>query len=102
VVVATAFGSAADVILGRDEASVVDHLLGHLREAWGPVPDPVEVTRSQWANDPFSRGAYTYVPPGATRADLDRLGEPVAGRLLFAGEGTGSARTGYLDGAFST
>lgn len=102
VVVSTAFGSAADVILGRDEPAVVDHLLGHILKAWGPVPDPVEVTRSRWALDPFSRGAYTYVPPGATRADLDLLGAPVTGRLMFAGEATGSERTGYLDGAFST
>ena len=33
---------------------------------------------------------------------LDLLGEPVHGRLVFAGEHTHSARTGYADGAYAT
>ena len=102
VVVATAFGSSAGLITERDEAEVVEHVLGHVRRAWGTVVDPVEVARSGWADDPFSRGAYTFVPPGATRGDLDALGRPVAGRVLFAGEATASVRVGYVDGAFAT
>jgi polyamine oxidase len=35
-------------------------------------------------------------------ADLERLGDPIGGRLLFAGEATGSARTGFADGAMLT
>ena len=35
-------------------------------------------------------------------ADVDLLGEPVSGRLLFAGEHTQSARTGYADGAMTS
>jgi hypothetical protein len=38
----------------------------------------------------------------AAPADLDLLGEPVGGRLLFAGEHTQSARTGYADGAMTS
>ena len=33
---------------------------------------------------------------------LDLLGTPVAGRLLFAGEHTQSARLGYADGAMTS
>jgi monoamine oxidase len=33
---------------------------------------------------------------------MDRLGEPVHGRVLFAGEHTYSARAGYADGAMSS
>lgn len=102
LVVATAFGSSAGLLVDGSDEEVVGHLMDHLRAGWGPVPDPVEVARSGWARDPFSRGAYTFVPPGSRRADLDLLGQPVGGRLLFAGEATGSARVGYLDGAFST
>jgi polyamine oxidase len=42
------------------------------------------------------------VPPGSANADLDLLGTPVAGRLLFAGEHTQSARLGYADGAMTS
>lgn len=102
VVVATAFGSSADLLVDGTDDEVTGHLMGHLRAAWGAVPDPVEIARSEWARDPYARGAYSFVPPGATRADFDLLGQPVAGRVLFAGEATGSARVGYVDGAFST
>ncbi len=42
------------------------------------------------------------MPPGSSNADLDLLGTPVAGRLLFAGEHTQSARLGYADGAMTS
>jgi polyamine oxidase len=41
-------------------------------------------------------------PPGASPADADLLGEPVGGRLLFAGEHTQSARMAYADGAMTS
>ena len=47
------------------------------------------------------RGLYPY-PPGASPADADLLGEPVGGRLLFAGEHTQSARLAYADGALTS
>lgn len=40
--------------------------------------------------------------PGSSNADLDLLGTPVAGRVLFAGEHTQSKRVGYADGAMSS
>ena len=40
-----------------------------------------------WQADPFSLGAYSYIPTGAVTAPL-RLAEPVAGTLFFAGEAT--------------
>jgi polyamine oxidase len=61
---------------------------------------PVAVTA--WADDPYAAGAYTSVPPGSTNADVDLLGTSVAGRVLFAGEHTQSARLGYADGAMTS
>jgi monoamine oxidase len=57
---------------------------------------------TSWANDPYSGGAYTHIPPGASPADADLLGEPIGGRLLFAGEHTQSARMAYADGAMTS
>lgn len=67
-----------------------------------PCPPPVAVEVTDWANDPCTAGAYTHVPPGASNADLDLLGTPVGGRILFAGEHTQSARVGYADGAMTS
>jgi monoamine oxidase len=74
-----------------------------IAEALGsPCRDPVAMTVTGWADDPYAAGAYTHVPPGSSNADLDLLGTPVAGRLLFAGEQTHSRRVGYADGAMTS
>jgi monoamine oxidase len=74
-----------------------------LAEATGhPCPAPIAVATTSWAHDPYTAGAYSHIPPGAEPADLDLLGEPVNGRLLFAGEHTQSARMGYADGAMTS
>jgi polyamine oxidase len=77
--------------------------LGLLAEATGrPCPAPAAVTVTSWASDPYAGGAYTHIPPGSGPADADLLGEPVGGRLLFAGEHTQSARLAYADGAMTS
>ena len=74
-----------------------------LAEAIGrPCPAPAGVAVTSWASDPYTGGAYTHIPPGARPADADLLGEPVGGRLLFAGEHTQSARLAYADGAMTS
>ena len=67
-----------------------------------PCPQPTAVAVTSWADDPWTGGAYTHIPPGASPADADLLGEPVGGRLLFAGEHTQSARLAYADGALTS
>jgi polyamine oxidase len=74
-----------------------------LAQATGrPCPAPAAVAVTSWASDPYAGGAYTHIPPGASPADADLLGEPVGGRLLFAGEHTQSARLAYADGALTS
>ena len=49
---------------------------------------PKGYIRTNWSRDPFSFGSYSFVAKGARRSDHAALGEPVAGRLFFAGEAT--------------
>ena len=97
------FHSAAGQLLEATPDRAAEWVLGLLAEAiGGPCPPPSAVAVTSWATDPYSDGAYTHIPPGAAPADLDMLGEPIDGRLLFAGEHTQSARTGYADGAMAS
>jgi monoamine oxidase len=60
-----------------------------LRRAFGSrARAPGRVLRTRWQSDPFARGCYSYIPLGATPADIDALAEPVDNRLFFAGEAT--------------
>ena len=97
------FHSAAAALHGASSDETAQWALGLLTEALGrPSPAPTAVAVSSWASDPYSCGAYTPIPPGATPADADLLGEPIGGRLLFAGEHTQSARLVYADGAMTS
>jgi polyamine oxidase len=97
------FHSATGHVLDATADDAARWALGLLSDAIGsPCPAPAAVTVTSWANDPYSRGAYTHIPPGARPADADLLGEPIGGRLLFAGEHTQSARMAYADGAMTS
>jgi monoamine oxidase len=97
------FHSAAGQLLGVAPEVAAGRVLAMLAEVIGePVPAPTAVAVTSWASDPYSGGAYSHIPPGASPADADLLGEPIGGRLLFAGEHTQSARMAYADGAMTS
>jgi monoamine oxidase len=97
------FHTTAGHLLEGTADDAAQWALGLLAEAIGsPPPAPAAVAVTSWAHDPYSGGAYTHIPPGASPADADLLGEPIGGRLLFAGEHTQSARVAYADGAMTS
>jgi polyamine oxidase len=103
ILVAHTGGRMAEQLNEMSEGEAVARLRGLIGEATGgAVPEPTDIIKTAWAADPYAGGAYTYLPRGASRHDLDAIGEPIAGRLLFAGEATGSARTAFADGAMTT
>jgi polyamine oxidase len=103
VLVFQIFHSAAGHVLGADPDDATQWVLDLLADAIGrSCPAPAAVAVTSWANDRYSGGAYTHIPPGADPADADVLGEPIGGRLLFAGEHTQSTRLAYADGAMTS
>ncbi len=103
VLAAFVFHSAAGHVLDGTPHDAVRWVLDMLAEAiGGPCPEPAAAAVTSWADDPCTGGAYTHIPPGAGPADVDLLGEPVGGRVLFAGEHTQSARLAYADGAMTS
>lgn len=55
-----------------------------------------------WLNDPWSRGAYTWVAAGGMEAHA-ALAEPLEGTLFFAGEATcGAGMNATMDGAIES
>lgn len=83
---AAAYGRACEDL---SDAACVAAALHTLRAIYGSrVPQPVAFLRTRWAADPFARGSYSYMAPGATPADRRILAAPLNGRLFFAGEHT--------------
>ena len=87
--------------LSADEA--LELTLTRLSEILGrDVPRPVDFTVTDWQGERFTRGAYSAVPIGVDGDDFDALAEPIAGRVLFAGEATNRKRHSTADGALSS
>ena len=73
-------------IFGLPPEGVLDQLQSHHRH--------------DWARDPLARGAYSWVPVGATDAPA-AMAQPVDGTLYFAGEHTDlTANWGTVHGAY--
>jgi hypothetical protein len=63
------------------------------------VPAPTAMRRSKWGTDPFARGSFSFDAVGADRGLREALAEPVADRLVIAGEACDPEAPGTLHGA---
>ena len=73
----------------KTDDDIVASALGVLETIHGnPIPTPTETRVTRWTTDPYSLGSYSFIPAGASPDDMRQLAEPVAGRVLFAGEAT--------------
>ncbi|KAJ4964805.1 hypothetical protein NE237_016654 [Protea cynaroides] len=101
VLIALVVGKAALDGQNMSSSDHVNHAVMVLRKLFGEasVPDPVASVVTNWGNDPFSRGAYSYVAVGSSGEDYDILGRPVENCLFFAGEATCKEHPDTVGGA---
>jgi monoamine oxidase len=92
LVVGWAGGPAAAGMERLSQNTQLEVALSALADALGASPSALHqrLDRAQvysWSDDPFARGAYSYVPVGQAPAQAV-LGRPVDDTLFFAGEAT--------------
>jgi monoamine oxidase len=63
---------------------------------------PIAWHVARWGDDPWSRGSWCTLRPGASPSDRATLAEPVAGRLVLAGEAVDLDQPAMLHGAFAS
>lgn len=106
VITAWAGGGAAERLLARG-ADPVAEALAALARVTGVERERVEAALEQsyfydWAADPWTRGAYSYLPVGGMEAQ-ERLRRPVRHTLFFAGEATtGGGNNATVAGAIES
>lgn len=54
--------------------------------ALASLSGPKGYLRTNWSQDPFSLGSYSYIPKGVRRSDIKALNKGVNNKLYFAGE----------------
>lgn len=100
-------GQAADVVAGLSPARQVRAALGSLASILGTTSSDLRAQLIDWHThdwnaDPYARGAYSYAVAGCQNGP-ERLAEPIANTLFFAGEATttdlgtvhGAIKSGY-------
>jgi predicted NAD/FAD-dependent oxidoreductase len=98
LVIGGAFGSSIEA---WSEGEVREFATRVVRRLFGKeAREPASVVVTRWSSDPFSLGAYSHLPVGATPDDLEALAAPVDKQLLFAGEATFRTHWGCIHGAF--
>ena len=100
-------GPGARDLARRTRGEIIDEAIGSLATALDTSRRTVKkhLVRAHyhdWDNDPFSRGAYSYVRVGGTRAP-GALAKSVEGTLYFAGEHVERGRrSGTVHGAIAS
>jgi monoamine oxidase len=101
VLLAFSAGTAGEKNELRSNAELVECLMACLRKMYGQnIPEPVGHLVTQWNQDPFSLGSYSYVPVGSKQSLRRQIGTPVENRVFFAGEATSQFFPATVHGAF--
>jgi monoamine oxidase len=108
LLVGWAGGPRADRIRSRSDNSqgIVDQSIDSLAQIFNVSPNEIgdqliEAYFHDWTNDPFTRGAYSYVPVDGLAAQ-QALAQPVDNKLFFAGEATAVGHIGTVHGAIQS
>lgn len=100
VLAALTAGSFAKSLESLSDEELQTKVMDVLRRLYGTnIPEPVQMLRTSWSQDPFSLGSYSYIPVGATMEDRETLAAPVGKRLFFAGEATSTQYPATVHGA---
>lgn len=67
-----------------------------------PHGDLVDWRITRWRADPWARGSYSYLAPGASSSTRRTLARPVGDRLFFAGEATDGDHPATVHGALAS
>ncbi len=99
-------GPNADKFIGLEEKYIVDHALSSLTQILGVSKKRLhelllESHTHDWNSDPFTRGAYAYLPVGGLEAQ-QTLASPLDNTLFFAGEATSIGHIGTVHGAIES
>lgn len=104
--VAWSGGPAADRLSRLSDGAVRDAAISSLAGALNQSTRRISrhlraIHHHDWQADPFSRGAYSYLPVGAIDAPA-QLAKPVQETLFFAGEATAKGETGTVHAAIAS
>lgn len=96
-----AFGNYATLTETQTNNQIIDDIMSHLKIMYGNnIPNPTQFLRTNWANNPFSYGSYSFATNATNSNNFINLGNAVSNKLFFAGEHTIKEYRGTVHGAY--
>jgi len=96
-----AFGDYATETESMTDSEIINEIMFHLKSIYGnSIPNPVNLLRTKWGQNPHTFGAYSYSTNGSTSNDFDILADQVNNKIFFAGEHTEREYRGTVHGAY--
>lgn len=101
ILVAFNTGQFARTLEKMPDTEIVAQAMSTLKTIYGnSIPNPTDSFITRWGRDPYTLGAYSYIPVGSKGKHYDHMAEPVDNRLFFAGESTYREYPATVHGAF--
>ena len=96
-----ALGHFARVSEQMSDEAILEKIMQHLKTIFGPsIPPPIQFARTKWLADPFTYGAYSFVPQGSNSGHYETMAQPINQQLFFAGEHTSRMYRATTHGAY--
>lgn len=82
-------------------AEFENQLLAPLKNIYGDkFQSPEEILTTKWQTDPYTLGAYSYLPSDSKLDCFDKLAEPIENKVYFSGEATDNKYYATAHGAY--
>ena len=86
----------------KSDDEIKAEMLAVIKAAFNVEPTVVDMVITRWGQDPFARGAYSYVPVGGVATARNVLAEPVSDQLYLAGEAYTDTDPSSVHGAYNS
>jgi monoamine oxidase len=95
------FGEYSKTTESLSDQEIIDGVMSHLKNIYGPnIPYPSHFYRTKWNTNPYTYGAYSFIPKKAKNKDFKTFEKPIKGKIYFAGEHTSILYRGTVHGAY--
>jgi len=95
-------GSTAWNLETKSDDEIKAEMLAVIKSAFDAEPTVVDMVITRWGQDPFARGAYSYVPVGGSVKARSVLAKPVSDQLYLAGEAYTNTDPSSVHGAYNS
>ncbi|PCJ58875.1 MAG: hypothetical protein COA79_12465 [Planctomycetota bacterium] len=96
------YGNQAVEMEKLSDEEVGDRVISYLSHSFENLPKLEKIIRTNWGDDPWTYGSYSFVATGNSETDYDIMAESYLDKIFFAGEATSLSYRATVNGAMDS